>query len=147
MKINNFLSVSGKALRILKLYENSNLSLDEVLEDIYQKLKVSGFAQAQKEPIDISKVINEIRNLEKDEIIKLLSGYKKSGLIEIAEGIGLKVSKGQKSDIILETIANYFSFKNISDNMPNRDLNPNNFFEGQSNASESTMATIRKDSK
>lgn len=68
----------------------------------------------------------------------------KSELMNIVSKIGLKASKSLKSEAIIETIANYYSFSNLNNDMSNMDMNANNFFEKKSNLNKSAITDVGK---
>lgn len=135
MKVKELISIFSRAEKILKLYGNE--TVDEMLEDIYLKLvtinikdkSLTRVNNSNKKTVSNSiaqeslykKVIDEIKNKEKQEIIRRIQKLKKDDLMNIGKLINLKLNKSSRKDIMVESIAGYFSFINLNQKVNERD--------------------------
>lgn len=127
MEISKIITLLNKTSKILSLYKESDFTLEETLDDIYKNLKLENLnfkrKNADESKIDIDKnmIIEKMNYMDKREIINYLSNYKKNDLLSIADVIGIKISRGQKNEVIIENISNFFAFNSLNKDMSNRD--------------------------
>lgn len=136
MKVKELISILSRAEKVLKLYENK--TVDEMIDDIYLKLCTTNIEDKslaksnntnKKKTVsniiteeDIyKKIIDEIKDKEKQEIIKHIQKFKKDDFIHIAKLLDLKLNKSSKKDIMIESIAGYFSFINLKQKINERE--------------------------
>jgi len=129
MKVKELISILTRTEKILKLYENK--TVDEMVDDIYLRLattdvedkylKTSNNTNKKKTVSNIimdqniyKKIVDEIKDKEKREIIDRIQELKKDELMHIAKLLDLKINKSSKKGIIIESIASYFSFINLN---------------------------------
>ncbi|MBM7572723.1 hypothetical protein [Aquibacillus albus] len=123
MKVKVLIGQLEKTLSILKQYEN--WETEDMLDDIYTKVstdsaKHSNHKDKQLAPESFQESIIAMGDLNKDEIIEFLKKYKKHELIEIGKQLQLKLAKRDKKIVLIESIANHFSFIQLNGMMANR---------------------------
>ncbi|MDF2858908.1 MAG: hypothetical protein K0Q87_4759 [Neobacillus sp.] len=116
IEISEICTFLNKAAKIMKLYSNSGMSLEEALDDIYDKIKVTNIG----DNFDIDLIIAELPHLNKLDIMAKLEKIKKADLLKITSVLGLRISKGQRTDVIIENISNYYSYKILDNDMASR---------------------------
>lgn len=119
MKVKHVILQLEKTLDILRCYET--WKIEDMLDDI--KTKVSNDKTAQIKPVkkpalekDIDVPFNDMKNMTREALTTFLKRYKKIDLIKIGSQLGLKLTMNSNKPILIESIANYFSYININQN-------------------------------
>lgn len=135
MKVKELISILFKAEKVLKLYENK--TVDEMIDDIYVRLCTTNIEEKslktykntnKKKTVSniitnqniYKKIVDEIKDKEKREIIDHIQELKKDELMHIAKLLDLKLNKSSKKGIMIESIASYFSFINLNQKVSER---------------------------
>ncbi len=133
MKVKELISILSRAEKVLKSYENK--TVDEMIDDIYLKLSTTNIEDKslkksnKKDTISnittdensYKKIIDKIKNKEKQEIIEYMKKFKKDDLIQIAKLLNIKLNKSSRKDSMIEGIASYFSFINLKQKVSERE--------------------------
>ncbi|EEH99457.1 hypothetical protein CSBG_03083 [Clostridium sp. 7_2_43FAA] len=144
MEIKRLATLLNKASKILNLYEENDFTLEEVLDDIYKTLKKKSNSLIKNEYFDKNTLIKVMENMEKKDIITYLSEYKKNDLLTIANEIGIKISRGQKNEVIIESISNYYAFNNLNKDMSNRNKKISSIVDNDSHNGDGILPIDRK---
>ncbi|CQR46290.1 hypothetical protein BN1058_00543 [Paraliobacillus sp. PM-2] len=123
MKVNKLIIQLEKTIGILKCYEN--WKIEDMLDDIKEKVsaqKPNPLDQPKKTSpeIEISVPIDKMKTMNRQEITKALKKYKKAELIAIGKQLKLKLTMNNNKAILIESIANHFSYLQLNDKMANR---------------------------
>lgn len=135
MKVKELINTLSRAEKVLKLYENK--TVNEMIDDIYlrlcttnnedKSLKTSNNTNKKRtvsniimDPNIYQKIVDEIKDKEKQEIVDHIQELKKNDLIHIAKLLDLKLNKSSKKGIMIESIAGYFSFINLNQKVSER---------------------------
>ncbi|MBU3110169.1 hypothetical protein [Clostridium lacusfryxellense] len=139
MKVKELISIFSRAEKVLKLYENK--TVDEMIDDIYLRLCTTNIEDKYLETSNnnnnnnnkkktvsniimdqniYKKIIDEIKDKEKREIIDHIQELKKDELIHLAKSLDLKLNKSSKKGIMIESIASYFSSINLNQKVSER---------------------------
>jgi len=135
MKVKELINILSTAEKVLKLYENK--TVDEMINDIYlrlcttnledKSLEISNNTNKKKTVSNIIidqnkyiKIVDEVKDIEKREIIDHIQELKKDELMHIAKLLDLKINKSSKKGIMIESIASYFSFINLNQKVSER---------------------------
>ncbi|MBB5172486.1 hypothetical protein [Texcoconibacillus texcoconensis] len=135
MKVKDMIDTMEKLLPILKEYEN--VHVHDMLDDIYKKVKNDPQPSQPSQPkphttttektttntdINCANIISAIETLDKDDITQYLHKYKKDELIAIGKEIGLHLKKRDKKALLIEAIADHFSFIQLNKKIANREV-------------------------
>lgn len=136
MKVKELINILSRTEKVLKLYEDK--TVDEMIEDIYLKLHSTNVenkllsksnntknemsaSNATMDEVSYKKIIDEIKDKEKQEIVAYMKKLKKDDFMHIAKLLNIKINKSSKKDIMIESIASYFSFINLNQKVNERD--------------------------
>ncbi|GGM27948.1 hypothetical protein GCM10011351_12310 [Paraliobacillus quinghaiensis] len=123
MKVQKVIEQLEKTLDILRCYEH--WKFEDMLDDIKEKVsneKKIPLKEARKTSLDkkLDVPINEMEKMSRDELTVSLNKYKKAELVEIGNQLELKLAMSNNKPILIESIANHFSYLQLNEKMANR---------------------------
>lgn len=123
MKVKAVINILEKIVTILKPYENH--SVTQMLDDIHIKIQdnTNDTVQAEKPSkteIDFTNIISNLENMNKEQINGFLIKFKKEELLSIGRYINLGLQPKDKKTILIDAIANHYSFIQLNRHMAQR---------------------------
>ncbi|ACJ33981.1 hypothetical protein [Anoxybacillus flavithermus] len=118
MNVNTLTHILEKALVLLKHYEHC--TVEEMLNDLTTKLHAPSTNKQTTNAIDYSNVIQQIKNMNKEEATTFLSSFKKEQLLHIGAQMNMKLQKRETKQLLIESIITHCGFVELYAQMANR---------------------------